>query len=72
MSPGTGNEEWAIAQLLKCPFPSENTSFIAAQGLLSSCGVRVFSSLVVARGLCRHGTRIPERMGFVVCGMQAL
>ena len=37
--------------------------FTAARGLLSSCGVRVSSSLVVARD--------PEHMGSVVFGTQA-
>ena len=34
--------------------------FVAARSLLSSCGIRVFSSLVVAH------------VGSVVCGTQAL
>ena len=36
-----------------------------ARGLLSSCGVQVFSSLVVALW-------VPEHVGSVVCGMWAL
>ena len=38
--------------------------FVAARRLLSSCGVRVFSSLVVAQA--------PEHVGSVVCGTRAL
>ena len=39
-------------------------------GLLSSCGVQVFSSLVVLRGL--QGAWAPGRMGSVVCSTWAL
>ena len=38
--------------------------FVVVCGLLSSCGVRVFSPLVVARA--------PEGVGSVVCSMWAL
>ena len=39
--------------------------FVVVCGLLSSCGVWVFSSLVVA-------LQAPECVGSVVCGTQAL
>ena len=39
--------------------------FVVVRGLLSSCGVRVFSSLV-------DGTRVQERVGSVVYGTRAL
>ena len=38
------------AQSLRCG--ARAFSLVVALGLLSSCGVQVFSSLVVARGLC--------------------
>ena len=53
-------------------------SFVAARRLLSSCGVWVFLSLVVAhagsraRGLCSCGAWGRERVGSVVCSTQAL
>ena len=48
-------------------------SFVVAHGLLSSSyGVWVFSSLVVARGLCSCGTRAPGCVGSVVCSTWAL
>ena len=39
--------------------------FVAALGLLPSCGVRIFS-------LSNCGAQAPERVGSVVCGMRAL
>ena len=47
-------------------------SFVLVRGLLSSCGVQVFSSLVVACRLCSCGVWVPERVGSVVCGIRAL
>ena len=51
--------------------------FVAAHGLLSSCGVRVFSLCLWyvgsrVRELCSCGVWTPERMGSVVCGTWAL
>ena len=51
--------------------------FVVVRGLLSSCGVWVFSLELWhagsrASGLCSCGTWVPDRMGSVVCGMRAL
>ena len=48
-----------------------------AHGLLSSCGVQVFSSLAVARssrarGLCSCGAWVSEHVDSVVSGPRAL
>ena len=53
-------------------------SFVEVHGLLSSCGVQVFSSLVVAqgsrvRGLCslRHAGSLVEARELSSCGARA-
>ena len=47
-------------------------SFVAVCGLLSSCGLRVFSSLVVAHGLCSCGMwAVVEAHELSSCGIWA-
>ena len=47
--------------------------FVALLEFLSSCGMRVFSSLVVACRLCslRHAGSLVERREFSSCGARA-
>ena len=59
------------------PFVVACGLLVVVRGLLSSCGVQVFSSLVVAlssrvHGLCSCGAQAPEHVGSVVCSSQAL
>ena len=46
--------------------------FVVVCGLLSICGMRVFPSLVVARGLCGCGARVPDHVVSIVCSTRAL
>ena len=59
-----------IKACVEASFVAARGLFIAAHRLLSSCGVQVFSSLVVAHKF--QGTWAPERVGSVVCGAWAL
>ena len=56
------------------PFVAVRGLSVAAHGLLSSCGMQVFLSLVVAHGLCslRHMGSLVEACELSSCGAWVL